>query len=168
MRNAYLLALLVVAGCGMPKSWLRGVASHGGEEIWVISDQWESDEAVDLASLQSRDSFRWIWTRRARVEGNTVRGDPSWAMLFADCREQLGRIEQTIVLQADGRPLRSFYEKGELKPYPPRSFPGALIAAMCNGSQHWVEDMLAAARAARGGNSTAAQTLADNHLALLD
>src|SRR5438105_5163148 len=145
---ATLLAAGTAIACGTPLSAMRG-ATGQDEEVWVrLGTNAAGLWAMDTASIQTRDLYRWVWLRSYHTAYDRADRlyDATWRYVFIDCHDQRARFEQVKHMDSSGRlvsaPEGTMGGINELKPYPPNSIVGNAVNTLCGE-----EDLLTAQRA---------------------
>jgi hypothetical protein len=135
-RKFLLIAMAPILACALPLSTIHGVVNRQ-EEIWIKVGSNEAGLwAMDVATLQTRDLYRWVWLRSYHHQyGEPDRlHDATWRYVFIDCHDQRARFEQFKRMIHDGRLFEGLEgnEAGinELKPYPPQSIIGSVVSAV--------------------------------------
>jgi hypothetical protein len=176
---AILLATGTAIACTTPLSAMRGVIDHD-EEVWIQLDANDAGLwAMDVASIQTRGLYRWVWLRSYHTQSGRadLLNDATWRYVFIDCHDQRARFEQSKHMDLDGQ-LVSMSEGNmaginELKPYPPNSVIGNVVTTLCDGdgllTARRAVDLV---RAVRGGDrekaALARAALASRHLVVLE
>src|SRR5438132_10569219 len=136
---ATLLAAGTAIACGAPLSAMRG-ATGQDEEVWVrLGTNAAGLWAMDTASIQTRDLYRWVWLRSYHTAYDRADRltDATWRYVFIDCHDQRARFEQMKHMdwhgQLVGAPEGNMGGINELKPYPPNSIIGSVVNTLCDG-----------------------------------
>jgi hypothetical protein len=155
-RKFLLIAMAPILACALPLSTIHGVVNRQ-EEIWIKVGSNEAGLwAMDVATLQTRDLYRWVWLRSYHHQyGEPDRlHDATWRYVFIDCHDQRARFEQFKRMIHDGRLFEGLEgnEAGinELKPYPPQSIIGSVVSDLC--SEDGLRNALQAKEVARAIN----------------
>jgi len=136
--SALLVAVGTAIACTTPLSAMRGVTGQD-EEVWIqLGTNDAGLWAMDTASIQTRDPYRWVWLRSYQTEDDRADrlNEATWRYVFIDCHDQRARFEQIKHMDWKGQLLGASEGNmggiNELKPYPPNSIIGNIVSTLCD------------------------------------